>query len=779
MRLPTLLKKIKAITPDEVGFRTKKMIQEYWDRRHFKQESQRIHADDFVFWTGDDLSPLRQSAQKNRAPVWKRRFFLNGRDRAEDASFFKKYYPREYQISLNRAERILQNRLHFLGIDLHYPDGIDWHRDPLSEYRHPLVYFRDVKIFGGNQGQGDVKHIWEVNRHQYFIELGKAYYLTGQEKYARKIVELFLDWYKKNPYKHGINWSSALEVAVRSLAWLWAFALIRDSEAFTGEVNFLLQKSLYMHQKYLSENLSFYFSPYNHLIGETTALFIINYLFPHFKGADKQQQRAWNILRDQVSFQFHPDGMTVEQTSYYHHFTLGFYLQAVLLRRLNGDPVDSQVLQQLEKSTEIMMYLQRPDGTIPRIGEIDDGLSIYFRDAANWDFRAFQNYGALLFRRPDMKYTAGKFQEDAFWLFGQQGFRDYQKMESRAPEEKVRWFEKSGYLVIRDGWDPQANYLLMDAGPIAHGVRHDEILSSAHGHMDLSSFELHVHGQPIWVDGGHYTYNGPWEWAHYFRRTEAHNTVTVDGETQAWNPTAMKIGFAPHFRVVNFYQSPELITLGVWHDGFRRLKDPVEHERHFIFIAPDVWIFWDNLSGAAAHRVELHLHAHQGIESFQQTENTITIPMAEKTLFTHILYPHMDIRVQKGGKKPDQGWLGENYGVKFPAYYFRASAILNLPNAVLSLHRVQAQKKQWSLTFQESDDVRVWEFNQDQKNVRLILAKRTGMWKWEDVRSDASFMIMCEQQTGLKYYLWKGKKLVVNRELRKPLVTKPDFAIYE
>ena len=767
----TVLKKLKATSVDEVFFRTRKMVQIYWDRKHFRRESEKLAADDFVFWEGSDLSVLRNSSRKNRNPIWKRRFFLDERQRRENADFFRSQYPEEYRVSLERAERIYHNHLHFLGIDVSYPGEIDWHRDPLSEYRHPLTYFRDAKIFGGNQGQGDVKHIWEVNRHQYLIELGKAYYLSGEEKYAQKVVHLFRDWYQKNPYKHGINWSSALEVAVRSLAWLWAFAFIRDSEAFTEEINFLLQKALYMHQRYLSENLSFYFSPYNHLIGETTALFIINYLFPHFKGAEHRARRAWNILSKEVTRQFHPDGMTVEQSSYYHHFTLGFYIQAVVLRQLNGDPVEPHVWKQLEKATEIMMYLQRPDGTIPRIGEVDDGLSIYFRDAASWDFRAFQNYGALLFQRGDMKYVAGKFQEDAFWLFGHEGFQKYQKLKSQPPVQTPRWFEKSGYLVVRSGWEKDSDFLFLDAGPIAHGVRHDEILSSAHGHMDLTAFELHVQGKPIWVDGGHYTYNGPWEWAHYFRRTEAHNTLTVNGETQAWNPRSMKLAYAPHFRIVNSHFSPELLTMGVWHDGFSRLRPPVLHERHLIFIPPNLWIFRDVVTGTGEHEVELHFHAHQDIEKYEMDAGEIRLPLGNKLFRTEVLTPSMEISVHKGGEKPQEGWLGENYGIRLPAYYFRAKARLALPTTVISLHSFQLEGEEVRVTAHETDDVDVWEIEEKEKSVTLVQSRKNGTWNWGEVRTDASFMVRLQNKSGTKYYLWelntlevKGKQIVNRTE---------------
>ena len=43
----------------------------------------------------------------------------------------------------------------------------------------------------GNIGYGDVKHVWELNRHQHFVTLGQAYWYTGDEAFARAEPFLF------------------------------------------------------------------------------------------------------------------------------------------------------------------------------------------------------------------------------------------------------------------------------------------------------------------------------------------------------------------------------------------------------------------------------------------------------------------------------------------------------------------------------------------------------------------------------------------------------------
>ena len=78
---------------------------------------------------------------------------------------------------------------------------------------------------------GDKKITWELNRHQHFVKLGQAYWLTGDEKYAATFVDHLKSWMDQNPPKLGINWASSLEVAFRSISWLWALAFFKDSSS--------------------------------------------------------------------------------------------------------------------------------------------------------------------------------------------------------------------------------------------------------------------------------------------------------------------------------------------------------------------------------------------------------------------------------------------------------------------------------------------------------------------------------------------------------------------
>ena len=82
----------------------------------------------------------------------------------------------------------------------------------------------------------------------------------------------------RNPPLEGVNWASMLELAFRSLSWIWALhffapaALDDAPEAPPWTVDLLL--GLDRQQTHIAGNLSQYFSPNTHLSGEALAIFV-------------------------------------------------------------------------------------------------------------------------------------------------------------------------------------------------------------------------------------------------------------------------------------------------------------------------------------------------------------------------------------------------------------------------------------------------------------------------------------------------------------------------
>ena len=51
---------------------------------------------------------------------------------------------------------------------------------------------------------------WQLHRHKWFTPMGKAYRISGDEKYAKEWAYQYMDWIKKNPLTEveNTNWSA-------------------------------------------------------------------------------------------------------------------------------------------------------------------------------------------------------------------------------------------------------------------------------------------------------------------------------------------------------------------------------------------------------------------------------------------------------------------------------------------------------------------------------------------------------------------------------------------
>ena len=96
-----------------------------------------------------------------------------------------------------------------------------------------------------DSGAGDPKVIHELNRHQHLVALAKAYFLTGDERYSREAIAQMESWIDQNPPSVGINWQSSLEIAIRSISWIWAIFLLLPSEPLTDACAARIGRSLF------------------------------------------------------------------------------------------------------------------------------------------------------------------------------------------------------------------------------------------------------------------------------------------------------------------------------------------------------------------------------------------------------------------------------------------------------------------------------------------------------------------------------------------------------
>ena len=130
------------------------------------------------------------------------------------------------------AERVLAGKLHASSIstDCELGDPPQWNRDPLTRRvagarRASAIDYRDEREVG------NIKYLWEPNRHLHLPLLAQAHALTGDPRYALGIQAQIDSWIEQCPEGWGPNWVSPLELGIRLINWSITWQLLGGMRA--------------------------------------------------------------------------------------------------------------------------------------------------------------------------------------------------------------------------------------------------------------------------------------------------------------------------------------------------------------------------------------------------------------------------------------------------------------------------------------------------------------------------------------------------------------------
>jgi heparinase II/III-like protein len=661
----------------------------------------------------------RSTASQGLAP---RRFFFSRGDLPVLSEILQLRFPKAAGEIIARAERVCAHQFDLLGYNqLELGLQIDWHLDPVHRKRAPRTLGYEVPYLDFD-AVGDVKIIWELNRHQHFLTLGKAYQLTGEEKYAREFASQFCDWRAQNPYPVGVNWASSLEVAFRSLSWIWARELFADSSALPEEFRRDLLAALERNARFIERNLSVYFSPNTHLLGEGVALFFIGVLCPELRAARRWRERGWSIVLEAARRQVRPDGGYFEQSTYYHVYALDFFLHARMLASRNQIPIPEEFDRTIAAMLEYLAALGTA-GAPPRFGD-DDGGRVFdpSRNRARHLLDPLST-GAVLFQRSDFKAVAESLREETLWLLGPGSLGDFDRLPKISPPSHSHAFPETGTYILASA----GLRLTVDAGPLGSA-------RGGHGHADTLSVSVAADGSNWIGDPGTFTYTGSRNWRDQFRGTRFHNTLVVEGldQTEPLEPFAW--GPFPRPSVERWFAGQTFDLLEASHDGYMRLDSPVRHRRLVFFVKDRFWLIVDAAEGHGHHLLEIFCHGLSPCFELDDSHRALAWGGREGFAIVPAQSPDWSVELANA-------WWSENYGSKESSLALRCYAETSLPAefATLLVPRVASRDALGVLERQCGDraDVRGYEYVTENERHLWVLAKTSEIWRLGEFSSDA------------------------------------------
>ena len=518
----------------------------------------------------------------------------------------------------------------------------------------------------------DIKLLWEPARFCWGIELGKAYYLSKEERFAQKFLELYQDFRQINPLNIGPNWQSAQEVALRLISLVTIAHLMQYSEAFSADFLFQLCTDIADHAERILPTLSYAKAQNNnHLISEAVGLFTASVFLKNHPHAYKWSRIGRQLFREALLNQIEVDGEYCQHSTNYHRMMLMLALwmrQMLLSQRKDLDPEEYRLLKSSVKW--IQNQFDPISGKATNLGHNDGSLILPFTNADYGDYRPIVQAASAAFSKRKA-LPNGEWNDLMVWL-GIEG------IESSEDEQDLSVMHPNIRVGNSTAW----------ASLRARKFRNRP------AHADQLHVDLWYEGYNLLMDSGTYSYNAPPPWQNALAGTITHNTVRVDNHDQMLN--------AGRFLWLDWAQATLLNTsescLTAMHNGYR--KDGIIHQRRLIRMSDFIWEIVDDMLplrlDKESHDFLLHWLLPDWQYQIKAEKITLKAPFGYVSLETRPEnhQNRLCLSLIRAGRtlvgdlqSPILGWYSPTYNVKLPAlsilYSTRASAPIKLLTKII------------------------------------------------------------------------------------------------
>lgn len=425
-------------------------------------------------------------------------------------------------INWNNTKYRLFEKLDIFGVYDYQYYKKKWNAGFQTENTWPTTDYSYNILISQRDDIGDIRTNWELNRHFQFVGLAKNYYVTGNQIYLNELKELFWDWNENNLFLHGVQWISAMEVAIRVVSWTYMYCFLE--KGFKKQENHRNQEFLdqVLHgikvmANYIAMHRARFTSANNHLIIEMLGIGVAGILFNNTVWINQ----AIKTLTEELPRQNSMDGVNKEMSLHYQCIVMEAYGILWLQLKKNGIAIPDIWNNYLTHMSEFVADCCGDYSETVVFGDNDEGKNLDFGGEIYDYYRyVLQLMGIIL----NYKYTDTDINENVYWLADDTELHKYICKRIYC-SNVVRFYKEGGYVILRSkdhkvliGFD----FANLGFGSIA-----------AHGHADALSIQVFYEGVPILVDSGTYNYHFPKTARENYRRTLAHNTIHIESKEQA------------------------------------------------------------------------------------------------------------------------------------------------------------------------------------------------------------------------------------------------------
>ena len=544
---------------------------------------------------------------------------------------------------------------------------------------HWTAYEKGLQI----PGVEDIKWVWEPGRFGWSYVLARAYLLTGDERYPQTFWQNTETFLNANPLNLGPHWTSAQEIALRLIAWVFAARVFQESASSTPERISRLSASIAAHAERIPITLAYARAQNNnHLLTEAAGLYTAGLVLPDHPQSQHWRILGWRWFNQAIQTQIAKDGTYIQQSTNYHRLMLQTALWVNKLFREFTSQADQapnsrnslpeKTLSKLAQATTwLLALLDPPSGQVPNLGPNDGAYIFPLSSCKHSDFRPVLQAACHAFLA-GKNLEPGPWDEMALW-FGYQPAKDPKASRSQSMAREVPMLcasEGESWAYLR------ATHF--DARP---------------GHADQLHLDIWWRGINIAQDAGTYLYNAPQPWNNSLSGTDVHNTLTLNGLHQMTPAGRFLFLDWAQARITARHQAEDgsTLRLAAAHDGYRKFG--VDHWR-IVEHAQSGWQIVDSLlsTNSSSQKLfqpcEVRLHWLLPDWPWEIEGDTLRIQspygwikLQETVEQVRKVSEHDDgpaLQLVRAGKLlsgpgpvlPHWGWISPIYGYKQPALSF-------------------------------------------------------------------------------------------------------------
>ena len=384
---------------------------------------------------------------------------------------------------------------------------------------------------------GDNEFVWQLNRMEHWITLVRAYYLTGEERYAAKVLSELENWidtcppleitldYKtaKDRFSSVHPWRS-LEVGIRShSSFNICFEALSGREEFKRQFEKVLA-CLYHHGDILYQVCPVIWpeANHNHYLTESIGLMAAGAMTPFFEESGRWVERAVREIERCADAQLTEGGGQIEGCPTYHNECLNWLTRSLTVAEKYGIAFSDTFKSRVCSMFRHTMYAARPDGNNVPWGDSDALPQVY--EAA---LRTYLASGSI----EPLELCAGAFGREKLYQEAVRLIWDIKKPEpllnmledksfgNGAQLPDCRYYSRElKQVMLRKAWKP-------DTASVFFACRTP--VYNDHAHIDPNGFDYCNQGVPVLVDAGRYNYQeGPNR--KLFKGGTYHNTLLIN-----------------------------------------------------------------------------------------------------------------------------------------------------------------------------------------------------------------------------------------------------------